>query len=70
MSITRSGGIIPRSDDGRIIPTMGPLPGGGYEGRTRRLDQAVRRFAEWLREKFELPVEQRQFSRSGDLGKL
>jgi hypothetical protein len=42
-TITRSIGISPG------VPWAGPLPGGGYEGKTRRLDRAVQRFAEWLR---------------------
>ena len=40
--ITRSLGISPG------VPWGGPLPGGGYEGKTKRLDRAVQRFAEWL----------------------
>ena len=41
--ITRSTGISPG------VPWAGPLPGGGYEGKTKRLDRAVCNFAEWLR---------------------
>jgi hypothetical protein len=40
--ITRSIGIAPG------IPWAGPLPGGGYDGRTKHLDRAVMRFAKWL----------------------
>ena len=41
--ITRSIGISPG------VPWAGPLPGGGYEGKTKRLDRAIGRFADWLR---------------------
>ena len=37
--ITRSLGIAPG------LPWGGPRPGGGYEGKTKRLDLAVARFA-------------------------
>jgi hypothetical protein len=40
--ITRSIGINPG------LPWGGPLPGRGYEGKTKRLDRAVQCFAEWL----------------------
>lgn len=50
-TITRSFGISPG------VPWGGPLPGGGYEGKTRRLDLAVQRCAKWLGEHFACPVE-------------
>lgn len=50
-TITRSIGISPG------VPWAGPLPGGGYEGKTRRLDRAVQRFAEWLQEHIAGPVQ-------------
>jgi hypothetical protein len=49
--ITRSVGISPG------VPWAGALPGGGYDGKTKRLDRAVKRFAEWLAAQFELPVQ-------------
>ena len=49
--ITRSIGISPG------VPWAGPLPGGGYQGKTKRLDRAVARFAAWLRRHFDGPVE-------------
>lgn len=51
--ITRSVGIHPG------VPWGGPLPGGGYEGKTRRLDRAVQRFAEWLESRIGGPVQVR-----------
>ena len=51
--ITRSLGIDPG------LPWSGPLPGGGYEGKTRRLDRAVQRFAEWLHARIAGPVQVR-----------
>ena len=50
-TITRSTGIDPGP------PWAGPLPGGGYQGKTKRLDRAVVRFAEWLREHIAGPVQ-------------
>jgi hypothetical protein len=41
-TITRSSGINPG------LAWAGPLPGGGYDGRTKHLDRAVLRFATWL----------------------
>ena len=49
--ITRSVGISPG------VPWAGPLPGGGYDGKTKRLDRAVGRFAAWLQQHFACPVE-------------
>lgn len=49
--ITRSTGISPG------VPWAGPLPGGGYEGKTKRLDRAVAHFADWLERHFDGPVE-------------
>ncbi len=49
--ITRSAGISPG------VPWAGPLPGGGYQGKTNRLDRAVARFAAWLQRHFDCPVE-------------
>ena len=51
--ITRSLGIDPG------VPWAGPLPGGGYEGKTKRLDRAVQRFAEWLNGRIAGPVQVR-----------
>lgn len=51
--ITRSLGISPG------VPWGGPLPGGGYEGKTKRLDRAVQRFAEWLHARIAGPVQVR-----------
>jgi hypothetical protein len=51
--ITRSLGISPG------VPWGGPLPGGGYEGKTNRLDRAVERFAEWLHARIVGPVQVR-----------
>jgi hypothetical protein len=51
--ITRSIGINPG------VPWGGPLPGGGYEGKTKRLDRAVQRFAEWLHRRIAGPVQVR-----------
>jgi len=51
--ITRSIGISPG------LPWGGPLPGGGYEGKTKRLDRAVQRFAEWLHRRIAGPVQVR-----------
>jgi hypothetical protein len=51
--ITRSLGISPG------VPWGGPLPGGGYEGKTKRLDRAVQRFAEWLQARIAGPVQVR-----------
>ena len=51
--ITRSLGIAPG------LPWGGPLPGGGYEGKTKRLDRAVQRFAEWLHRRIAGPVQVR-----------
>jgi len=51
--ITRSLGIAPG------LPWGGPLPGGGYEGKTKRLDRAVQRFAEWLHQRIAGPVQVR-----------
>ena len=51
MTITRSVGISPG------VPWAGPLPGGGYQGKTKRLDRAVVRFAEWLRIHLSGPVQ-------------
>ena len=51
--ITRSPGISPG------LPWGGPLPGGGYEGKTKRLDRAVQRFAEWLHVRIAGPVQVR-----------
>ena len=39
--ITRSLGISPG------LPWGGPLPGGGYEGKTKRLDRAVHDAYDW-----------------------
>jgi len=50
-TITRSTGIDPG------LPWAGPLPGGGYQGKTKRLDRAVVQFAEWLREHVAGPVQ-------------
>ena len=50
-TITRSIGISPG------VPWGGILPGGGYDGKTKRLDRAVARFAEWLRQHVVGPVE-------------
>lgn len=51
--ITRSIGINPG------LPWGGPLPGGGYEGKTKGLDRAVQRFAEWLHGRIASPVQVR-----------
>ena len=51
--ITRSIGINPG------LPWGGPLPGGGYEGKTKRLDRVVQRFAEWLHRRIAGPVQVR-----------
>ena len=51
--ITRSLGISPG------LPWGGPLPGGGYAGKTRRLDRAVQRFAGWLQARIAGPVQVR-----------
>jgi len=51
--ITRSLGISPG------VPWGGPSPGGGYEGKTKRLDRAVQRFAEWLHARITGPVQVR-----------
>jgi len=51
--ITRSLGIDPG------LPWGGLLPGGGYEGKTKRLDRAVQRFAEWLHARIAGPVQVR-----------
>jgi hypothetical protein len=51
--ITRSFGINPG------VPWGGPLPGGGYEGKTNRLDCAVQRLAEWLHARIAGPVQVR-----------
>jgi len=51
--ITRSIGIAPG------VPWGGPLPGGGYDGKTKRLDRAVQRFAEWLHQRIPGPVQVR-----------
>ena len=51
--ITRSIGISPG------LPWGGPLPGGGYDGKTKRLDRAVQRFAEWLHRRIAGPVQVR-----------
>ena len=51
--ITRSLGISPG------VPWGGPLPGGGYDGKTKRLDRAVQRFAEWLHRRIAGPVQVR-----------
>ncbi len=51
--ITRSLGIDPG------LPWSGPLPGGGYNGKTKRLDRAVQRFAEWLHRQIAGPVQVR-----------
>ena len=51
--ITRSLGISPG------LPWGGPLPGGGYDGKTKRLDRAVQRFAEWLHRRIAGPVQVR-----------
>lgn len=48
--ITRSAGITVRG-------WAGPLPGGGYEGKTRALDCAVSKQAHWLENYFNRPVE-------------
>ena len=53
MSITRSVGISPG------VPWAGPLPGGGYDGKTKHLDRAVQRFAEWLQKHVGGPVQVR-----------
>jgi len=50
-TITRSSGISPG------VPWAGPLPGGGHDGKTKRLDRAVVRFAEWLRAHLPGPVQ-------------
>ena len=52
-TITRSAGINPG------VPWGGPMPGGGYEGKTKRLDRAVMRFAEWLQARIAGPVQVR-----------
>lgn len=52
--ITRSVGIPPRVAG---LPWGGPLPGGGYEGKTKRLDRAVQRFAKWLHDRIPGPVQ-------------
>ena len=49
--ITRSIGISPG------LPWAGPLPGGGYDGKTKHLDRAVQRFAEWLQKHLPGPVQ-------------
>jgi len=53
MTITRSTGISPG------VPWAGPLPGGGYNGKTKRLDRAVARSAEWLGRHFACDVQVR-----------
>jgi hypothetical protein len=52
-TITRSIGISPG------VPWGGPLPGGGFDGKTKRLDRAVARFAEWLQGHFACNVQVR-----------
>ena len=52
-TITRSIGINPG------LPWGGPLPGGGYDGRTKHLDHAVLHFAKWLQRRFNSPVQVR-----------
>jgi hypothetical protein len=47
-TITRSHGYIPRFKNGGIILTP-VLPGGGYEGETKELDDAVAHAAELLK---------------------
>lgn len=54
MMIERFGGYVPRVN-GMVCPTF-PLPGGGYEGITRKLDRAVLRAAGWLGRRFNRPV--------------
>jgi len=49
--ITRSIGIHPG------VPWNGPLPGGGYQGKTECLDCAIQRFAKWLKKHFDRPVQ-------------
>lgn len=51
--IERSVGMSPG------MPWMGPLPGGGYQGKTNKLDKAVMHFAKWLQENIGAPVEVR-----------
>src|SRR5574340_1520346 len=41
------------------VPWGGPMPGGGYEGKTKRLDRAIQRFAEWLHRRIAGPVQVR-----------
>lgn len=54
--IERSGGIIPRDGEGRVIPWAGPMPGGGGSGITKALDEAVQRGAQWLQSYFKRPA--------------
>ena len=49
--ITRSTGISPG------VAWAGPLPGGGYQGKTKRLDRAACAVAAWLQRHFDCPVE-------------
>jgi hypothetical protein len=53
-TITRSVGIVPKVN-GIVVPCW-PLPGGGYEGKTRRLDRAVANAAKWLAKTFNRPI--------------
>ena len=50
-SISRSVGISPG------VPWAGPLPGGGYQGKTRKLDLTVERAAKLLAKAFGRDVE-------------
>ncbi len=52
-TITRSTGI----KLGPGMPWGGTPPGGGYDGKTKRLDRAVARFAKWLSERIGGPVQ-------------
>jgi len=53
-TITRSTGIIPKVN-GRVVMCF-PLPGGGYTGKTKKLDRAVLRGAAWLRDTFKRSI--------------
>ena len=53
-TITRSVGVVPQVN-GIVVPCW-PLPGGGYEGKTKRLDRAVANGAKWLAKTFGRPV--------------
>lgn len=54
--ITRSTGIIPKFKDGGSIPTA-VFPGGGFSGKTEKLDNVVQNIAQKLSETFNKDIE-------------